>query len=333
MDFKSLDDAKVALNELKKEQKDVQLAKQREQDPTNLYFANLPSDIDESYLANMLKNRFSANVSSTRIMRERNGTSKGVGFARLDSNKLCDEIIQQLNNKPFPDHINQSKIISVKLADSGGIFKSKFKHNGLNIEKENLNNTINSSQSNCYSSSDGNNNYSQNNYNFGYPSSPSNYALQSTHSFSPYIDPNYQQAYPIVIENYQSGATIVSHNQSHQNQAISHPVSSANTYSQYHPQLHRQHIQPYLHSGIMPHHQSSTPQQFHSHLQPHFYSHQSHQMHPLPYYYYPPQTYVQLKQTELKPKHDGSNQISNISQQFASMNVNSNQSEITQTQS
>lgn len=315
------------MNELKKEQKDVQLAKQREQDPTNLYFANLPLDIDECILADMLSNKFSANVSSTRIMRERNGTSKGVGFARLDNNKLCDEIIQQLNNKPFPEHNNQSKTISVKLADSGGIFKSKLKNNGQNIDKENLNNTINSSQSNCYSSNDGNNNYSQTNYNFGYSSSPSSYSIQNSHSYPPYLDPNYQPAFPIVIENYQSGATIVSHNQPQQNQPLSHPLSSTHSYPQYHSQMHRQHIQPYWNSNMIPHQQPSTQHQFHSHLSPHFYSHQGHQIHPLPYYYYPPQTYVHLKQTEFKTKQD---QTLNLSQQFTSMSLNSNLNETAQ---
>jgi RNA recognition motif-containing protein len=66
VDFKSMDDAKNALSEMKKEQKDVQLAKQREQDPTNLYFANLPADIDEKWLNDMLKTKFTANVNSTR---------------------------------------------------------------------------------------------------------------------------------------------------------------------------------------------------------------------------------------------------------------------------
>ena len=66
VDYKNSDDAKTALGELKKEQKDVQLAKQREQDPTNLYFANLPSDIDEKWLNEMLKTKFTANVNSTR---------------------------------------------------------------------------------------------------------------------------------------------------------------------------------------------------------------------------------------------------------------------------
>ena len=84
VDFRKEEDAIKALNDLKtKEKKDVQLAKQREQDPTNLYFANLPLDVDEKQLNEMLKERYSANINSTRIMRERNGQSKGVGFLEL----------------------------------------------------------------------------------------------------------------------------------------------------------------------------------------------------------------------------------------------------------
>lgn len=66
VDFKRQEDARHALGELKKEQHDVQLAKQREQDPTNLYFANLPLDIDEDMLNSMLKDKFDATVNSTR---------------------------------------------------------------------------------------------------------------------------------------------------------------------------------------------------------------------------------------------------------------------------
>ena len=80
MDFLSTEDAQTALRELKKQEKDVQLAKQREQDPTNLYFANLPSHVDEQMLSEMLETKFSIKVSSSRVMRERNGQSKGVGF-------------------------------------------------------------------------------------------------------------------------------------------------------------------------------------------------------------------------------------------------------------
>jgi RNA recognition motif-containing protein len=125
VDFHSPEEALNALRELKKLDKDVQLAKQREQDPTNLYFANLPACVDERLLTEMLQKKFGANVNSTRIMRERNGDSKCVGFARIEENKVCEQIIQDLNNKPFPNMSEYNgpdfnKFLLVKLADSGG---------------------------------------------------------------------------------------------------------------------------------------------------------------------------------------------------------------------
>lgn len=35
-------------------------------------------------------------------MREESGDSKGVGFCRVDSDKLCARIIQELHSRPFP---------------------------------------------------------------------------------------------------------------------------------------------------------------------------------------------------------------------------------------
>lgn len=55
---------------------------QQEQDPTNLYISNLPLSMDEQELENMLK-PFSQAIS-TRILRDANGTSRGVGFARYE---------------------------------------------------------------------------------------------------------------------------------------------------------------------------------------------------------------------------------------------------------
>ena len=53
---------------------------QQEQDPTNLYISNLPISMDEQELENMLKPF--GHVISTRILRDANGVSRGVGFAR-----------------------------------------------------------------------------------------------------------------------------------------------------------------------------------------------------------------------------------------------------------
>jgi RNA recognition motif-containing protein len=53
---------------------------QQEQDPTNLYISNLPVSMDEQELESMLKSF--GQVISTRILRDANGISRGVGFAR-----------------------------------------------------------------------------------------------------------------------------------------------------------------------------------------------------------------------------------------------------------
>lgn len=65
---------------------------QQEQDPTNLYMANLPPHFKENDVDQLLA-RF-GQVISTRILRDTYGHSKGVGFARMESRDKCEKIIQ-----------------------------------------------------------------------------------------------------------------------------------------------------------------------------------------------------------------------------------------------
>ena len=58
----------------------AQMARQAEQDPTNLYIANLPHSVKESDLEQMFSPY--GQVISTRILRDSNQMSRGVGFAR-----------------------------------------------------------------------------------------------------------------------------------------------------------------------------------------------------------------------------------------------------------
>ena len=58
----------------------AQMARQAEQDPTNLYIANLPHSVKESDLETMFSPY--GQVVSTRILRDTNQQSRGVGFAR-----------------------------------------------------------------------------------------------------------------------------------------------------------------------------------------------------------------------------------------------------------
>jgi RNA recognition motif-containing protein len=59
------------------------MARQAEQDPTNLYIANLPHNVKENDLETMFSPY--GQVISTRILRDANQQSRGVGFARSDN--------------------------------------------------------------------------------------------------------------------------------------------------------------------------------------------------------------------------------------------------------
>ncbi|XP_033825422.1 RNA-binding motif, single-stranded-interacting protein 2b isoform X2 [Periophthalmus magnuspinnatus] len=97
VDFDSACSAQKAVSALKAGGVQAQMAKQQEQDPTNLYISNLPQCMDEQELENLLK-PFSQAIS-TRILRDANGTSRGVGFARMESTEKCEAIIQHFNGK------------------------------------------------------------------------------------------------------------------------------------------------------------------------------------------------------------------------------------------
>lgn len=134
VDFDSPAAAQKAVAALKTTGIQAQMAKQQEQDPTNLYLSNLPMSMDEQELENMLKHF--GNVISTRILRDSSGASRGVGFARMESTEKCDAVISHFNGKfiktppgvPVP-----SEPLLCKFADGGQKKRqsqSKFAQNG-----------------------------------------------------------------------------------------------------------------------------------------------------------------------------------------------------------
>ena len=68
---------------------------QQEQDPTNLYIANLPTFMKEKDLEGMFSPF--GTVISTRILRDNSGVSRGVGFCRMESRDKCQQIIEAFN--------------------------------------------------------------------------------------------------------------------------------------------------------------------------------------------------------------------------------------------
>ncbi|KAK1133775.1 hypothetical protein K0M31_011565 [Melipona bicolor] len=99
-----------------------QYGKQQEQDPTNLYIANLPLNFKENDVEGLLAQY--GQVISTRILRDTAGQSKGVGFARLESKEKCEQIIQMFNGKALQ---GAKDPLLVKFADGGNKKKSLYK--------------------------------------------------------------------------------------------------------------------------------------------------------------------------------------------------------------
>ncbi|XP_012609577.1 RNA-binding motif, single-stranded-interacting protein 2 isoform X2 [Microcebus murinus] len=120
VDFDSPSAAQKAVTALKASGIQAQMAKQQEQDPTNLYISNLPLSMDEQELEGMLKPF--GQVISTRILRDTSGTSRGVGFARMESTEKCEAIITHFNGKYIktpPGVPAPSDPLLCKFADGG----------------------------------------------------------------------------------------------------------------------------------------------------------------------------------------------------------------------
>lgn len=79
-----------------------------------MYIANLPRDFTESSIREMLSPH--GMVISTRVLRNPDGSSRCVGFARMETKQCCDQIISYYNGKKLEEHGDP---LVVKLADSG----------------------------------------------------------------------------------------------------------------------------------------------------------------------------------------------------------------------
>ncbi|XP_069990661.1 protein alan shepard, partial [Penaeus vannamei] len=122
VDFESPAAADKAVKGLQAANIQAQMAKQQEQDPTNLYIANLPPQMNEAELEQLLAQH--GQVISTRILRDNNVQSRGVGFARMESREKCELIIQMFNKKVLR---GAKEALLVKFADSGNKKRNQYK--------------------------------------------------------------------------------------------------------------------------------------------------------------------------------------------------------------
>ncbi|XP_048085126.1 RNA-binding motif, single-stranded-interacting protein 3-like [Alosa alosa] len=119
VDFDSPAAAQKAVSSLKATGVQAQMAKQQEQDPTNLYISNLPVSMDEQELENMLK-----------------------PFATMESTEKCEVVIQHFNGKYLktpPGIPAPTEPLLCKFADGGQKKRqsqSKYPQNGRPWHRE-----------------------------------------------------------------------------------------------------------------------------------------------------------------------------------------------------
>ncbi|KAA8904642.1 hypothetical protein FN846DRAFT_984202 [Sphaerosporella brunnea] len=79
---------------------------------TNIYVSNLPRNMTEKDMQDIFAGY---TVVSNRILRDANGVSRGVGFARFESREICDEIIKKFHGIPVGE---EALALQVRYADT-----------------------------------------------------------------------------------------------------------------------------------------------------------------------------------------------------------------------
>ena len=92
-----------------------QLKKLADTDATNLYISNLPIEYNEHDLGAIFQGY---EVCSKRILRNPDGSGRGVGFARFASHEACENIIQDFNNAPVSKGNGEKYNIQIRYADT-----------------------------------------------------------------------------------------------------------------------------------------------------------------------------------------------------------------------
>ncbi|KAI6187628.1 hypothetical protein M3Y98_00265000 [Aphelenchoides besseyi] len=168
--------------------------KHLEQDPTNLYIANLPPDYSENSIRHLLSPH--GMVISTRVLRNADMTSRCVGFARMDSKESCDQIIAQYNGKKLDENCDP---LVVKLADSGTRRpKHSTSSSGQSSDQTMCSSTWSGAQNARYAYP--NTNYNDQTVSFS-PVMPNGYSVYDPSTFPPTITgvPNVPTAIPMAM--------------------------------------------------------------------------------------------------------------------------------------
>ncbi|KAH8594491.1 hypothetical protein B0O99DRAFT_625068 [Bisporella sp. PMI_857] len=79
---------------------------------TNLYVSNLPKNMTEAELGAIFMDY---KVQSSRILRDSQNNSRGVGFARFETREICEEIIRKFHGQPIGE---DGLLLQVRYADT-----------------------------------------------------------------------------------------------------------------------------------------------------------------------------------------------------------------------
>ncbi|PBP17405.1 RNA binding protein MSSP-2 [Diplocarpon rosae] len=83
-----------------------------DEESTNLYVSNLPKNMTECELGAIFMDYV---VQSSRILRDPQNNSRGVGFARFESREVCEEIIRKFHGHPIGE---EGLLLQVRYADT-----------------------------------------------------------------------------------------------------------------------------------------------------------------------------------------------------------------------
>jgi RNA recognition motif-containing protein len=126
--YENEEQARNAMDQLNKKGYHVSFAKDslsarlknlQDEESTNIYISNIPlSMTDEQFLELFAPH----NVISHTILKDQNGVSRGVGFARFQTREIAKEIIEKYNNVKLEGSTNS---LQVRFADSNAQKKLK----------------------------------------------------------------------------------------------------------------------------------------------------------------------------------------------------------------
>ncbi|CAL3962880.1 unnamed protein product [Diplocarpon coronariae] len=83
-----------------------------DEESTNLYVSNLPKNMTECELGAIFMDYV---VQSSRILRDPQNNSRGVGFARFENREVCEEIIRKFHGHPIGE---EDLLLQVRYADT-----------------------------------------------------------------------------------------------------------------------------------------------------------------------------------------------------------------------